>query len=41
MVSYLTSIATMAVSLAVSEVQRLIGRKSRNFTHPLLLGTPG
>jgi len=30
-ISYLSSIVTMAISCIVCEIERLIGRKSRNF----------
>ena len=40
MVSYSTSIATMAVSRTVSEIHRLIGEKSLNFLNPLVFGAP-
>jgi len=39
-VSYLTSIATMAVSCTVSEIHQLIGQKSPNFLTPLYSAPP-
>jgi len=40
-VSYLTSIAAMAVSCTISKIHQLIGQKSPNFiTLPLVFGTP-
>jgi len=40
MVSYSTSIATMAVSCTVSEIHQLIGQKSPNFRTTLVFGAP-
>jgi len=40
MVSYSTSIATMAVSRTISEIHRLIGKKSSYFLISLVFGTP-
>ena len=39
-VSYSPSIATMAISCIVCEIQRLIGRKSRNFYTPPVFSAP-
>ena len=36
MVSCSTSVATMAVSRSVSEIQRLIGKKIGQFSHPIV-----
>jgi len=38
--SYSPSIVTMAISCVVCEIQRLIGRKSRNFYTPLVFRAP-
>ena len=40
MVSYSTSIATMAVSRTVSQIHRLIGQKSHDFLIPIVFGVP-
>ena len=40
MSSYSPSIVTMALSCIVYEIQRLIGRKSRNFYTPPVFITP-
>jgi len=40
MVSYSTSIATMAISRNVSETHRLIRQKWPNFLSPLVFDTP-
>jgi len=40
MVSYLTSIATMAVSRTISKIHHLIGQKSPNFFTPTCIWCP-
>ena len=40
LVSYSTSVATMAVSQTVSEIHRLIGQKSPKFLSTLVFGAP-
>jgi len=40
LVSYSLSIVTTALSCIVCEIQRLIGRKSRNFYTPFVFSSP-